>query len=57
MNSEGSTFITLNDFKKIARSKKEAYDTLAVYGRYYLPPIDQVDSDYIADVLSGHKKV
>ena len=52
-----STFITLNDFKTVSRSKKETYDKLTIFGRYYLPPIEQVDCDFISDIMDGTKNV
>ena len=38
-------------------SKRKVYQTLAVTGNVYLPPIDQVNWDFISDVLTGDKKV
>ena len=56
MNHENS-FLTFNQFGAAARSKRETYDMLTIKGGYYLPPIDQANSDYISDILSGDKKV
>ena len=50
-------FITKHEFSAVARSKRETYDKLTGKGRCYLPPIDQVNSDYIADILSGNLEV
>ena len=38
-------------------SKREEYQTLWVTGNIYLPSCDQINSDYVSDVLSGDKLV
>ena len=40
-----------------AKSNKEIYQLLRIRGGYYLPPIEQVDREYIHDLLTGAKKV
>lgn len=41
----------------VARSKKEAYTTLTIVGDYYLPEIDKTRADFVADLMSGPKRV
>ena len=48
---------TVHEFGIVCHSKKEVYDILTINGGYFLPPIEQADSDYIADILSGEKLV
>ena len=38
-------------------SKREVYNTLAIKGNIYLPPIHDTNCDYISDVISGRKMV
>ena len=49
--------ITAKQFGIAARSKKEAYTIITCQGDYYLPPIQSTRADFIADVLTGEKKV
>ena len=39
------------------RSKREIYQLMCLKGGYYLPPVEQADSDYIHDIMTGEKKV
>ena len=49
--------ITAKQFGIAARSKKEAYRVITCLGDYYLPPIQSTRADFIADILTGEKKV
>ena len=49
--------ITSHELGVVARSKKEAYDVLTTQGMYYFPPIESTRADFVADVLTGAKKV
>ena len=40
-----------------ARSKKEMYRLLQLEADVYLPPIQQINRKFIADILAGKKKV
>ena len=40
-----------------ARSKKEMYRLLQLEADVYLPPIQQANRKFIADILAGKKKV
>ena len=54
---ESEQSFTVHQFGVTCRSKKEVYDILTVRGGYYLPLIEQANSDYISDILSGEKLV
>jgi hypothetical protein len=49
--------VNIKDLEIKARSKKELYNLLQVEGNVYLPPIGQAHHDFIADIISGAKKV
>ena len=36
-------------------TKEEVYKVLTISGAMYLPPVDQVNSDFIRDLLRGDK--
>ena len=49
--------ITAKQFGIAARSKKEVYSVITCQGDYYLPTIQSTRADFIADILTGEKKV
>ena len=49
--------LNVNEISLHARSKRELYRLLQLDGDVYLPPLEQANHKYIADVLSGKKKV
>ena len=38
-------------------SKEKVYKVLTITGKVYLPPVQQINCDFISDLLSGDKKV
>ena len=49
--------MSINQISIRARSKKEIYRLLQIEAYVYLPPIQQANRRYIAEVISGKKKV
>jgi hypothetical protein len=49
--------LNFNQMSIIASSKKEVFDVLENEGNYYLPNLGEANSDFIADIISGEKKV
>ena len=49
--------LNINQIKVRWRSKREVVRILQIDGGIYLPPIGQANHKYIADILSGKKKV
>ena len=57
MEADDQTYINWQEVSIHTKSKKEIYDLLRLRGGYYLPPIEQIDKDYIFDITTGAKKV
>lgn len=55
MNEANS--MNIKQFAVTAQCKAEAYDRFTVMGGYCLPPLEQANADYIADIMSGQKLV
>ena len=49
--------LNINEISLHAKSKRELYRLLQLDGFVYLLPLEQANHKYIADVLSGKKKV
>ena len=49
--------LNINEISLHARSKRELYWLLQLDGDVYLLPLEQASHKYIADVLSGKKKM
>ena len=47
----------VNEMKIHGRSKKELFNLLTIQGHYYLPSISQCNADFIAQIMTGGKKV
>ena len=55
--SGGYQEITSQEIGVVARSKKETCDILTTQGLYYFPPIESTRASFVADVITGSKKV
>ena len=47
----------IREFGLKCSSKYEVYQQLTVFGNYYLPSEADTNSDYIADILQGRKRL
>ena len=57
MNEFEHVDLHANEMKIHGRSKKELFNLLTIQGHYYLPPISQCNADFIAQIMTGEKKV
>jgi hypothetical protein len=49
--------MTIKDFEVHARSKKDVYDMMNFEKNIFLLPMPQATHYYVADIISGDKKV
>ena len=57
MEEEKLTKIDVKEMALECTTKAEIYKVLVNCGRVYLPPVDQINDDFISDILSGDKLV
>ena len=57
MEDENMSSIDVREMALTCTTKSEVYKVLTLTGNVYLPPIQQVNSDFIRDILWGEKLV
>ena len=57
MEEEKLRTIDVREIALKCTTKAEVYKVLTIIGGIYLPPIEQINSDFIRDILSGDKLV
>ena len=57
MEEEKLITIDVREIAMKCKTKGEVYKVLTTTGELYLQPIDQVNWDYIRDIISGDKQV
>ena len=57
MEEEKLTKIDVREMALKCTTKAEIYKVLVNCGRVYLSPVDQINDDFISDILSGDKLV
>ena len=57
MEEEKLTKINVREMALKCTTKADVYKVLINCGRVYLPPVDQINGDFISNILSGDKLV
>ena len=57
MEGENMSFIDVRDMVLKWSTKAEEYKALTITGNIYIPLVDQINSDYIRDILWRDKQV
>ena len=57
MEEEKLDNIDIRELARKSTTKAEVYKVLTTTGGIYLPPVDQINSDFIRDILAGDKLV
>ena len=57
MEEEKSAVIDVREMALKCTTKDEVYNVLSTTGGIYLPPVEQVNWDFIRDILCGNKLV
>ena len=57
MEEEKSVFIDVREIALKCTTKGEVYKVLSTTGGVFLPPVEQVNWDFIRDILCGDKLV
>ena len=57
MEEQKMSSIDVREMALKCTTKSEVYKVLTTTGEIYLPPVDQINWDFIRDLLSGDKLV
>ena len=50
-------FMTIKELGVVCQSKKDMFKVFQVDGEIYLPPIEQSDHKFVAQIVTGEKNV
>ena len=57
MEDENMSYVDVREMALKWSTKSEVYKVMTITVNVYLPPVDQINSDFIRDILWGDKHV
>ena len=57
MEDENMSYVDVREMALKWSTKSEVYKVMTITGNVYFPPVDQINSDFIRDILWGDKHV